>query len=314
MTEYGEIFHKIRIGKSLTLVKSAGDVVSPSFLARFEKGESDISLQNFLAVLRNINVTTEEFFLMGDSYRGDYFDKLFYRFAKDRMVDLTEGSSILNDYVLFLHKKVTTDLQRLPIKLAINYFQTLDNIQLLGKNYTNDEVEKILFQGGLTAKNYLLSVETWGEFEIKILTRFAAMIPPADIMPLVRLATEKVRFYQSKEMYENYMFRVLNSVFFATIYTDIAVSKKVLSMMEVELQQNKGVEELLKYQLANALQEMAMGDIKKGKESFENLVNLSQQIGLTFDTFFGFSTQDWLAFEDQVKNGQQHTRILRFEL
>lgn len=57
MTNYGEVLHELRVGKQMTLAKTAGDIVSASFLARFEKGETNISLEHFTRILQRLNVT-----------------------------------------------------------------------------------------------------------------------------------------------------------------------------------------------------------------------------------------------------------------
>lgn len=314
MTNYGEVLHELRVGKQMTLAKTAGDIVSASFLARFEKGDTNISLEHFTRILQRLNVSPLEFFALANNFSAQVFDDLFTQITEQATIDLTRNSAVVGQYVSLLAKKLTHTTQRLPVLLALDFFQTLLDVQHLAQHANMTNVSQRLLQGGRRAKNYLLSVDTWGEFEMKILTRFASMISASELRPLVQLAVQKIAMYQQQAVYEDYMFRLLNSVFFATVYTDTQLSAEILTLMSREMTARNNADNHVKYRLAEALQALAEGQIAKGRADFEQLTTVSQQIGLTFDTFFGFSAQDWLAFEDQVKHGQQHTRILRFEL
>ena len=49
--EMGALLKKIRLSKNLTLKELASDYLSVSFLSKFERGESDISLSRFFLLL-----------------------------------------------------------------------------------------------------------------------------------------------------------------------------------------------------------------------------------------------------------------------
>ena len=56
-TEMGALFKKIRLSKKLALKDVAGDYLSISFLSKFERGESEISLSRFFLLLENLDVS-----------------------------------------------------------------------------------------------------------------------------------------------------------------------------------------------------------------------------------------------------------------
>lgn len=62
LAKMGELFKQIRISKRLTLKDVAGDYLSISFLSKFERGESDISLSRFFQLLEQLDVSVEEFY------------------------------------------------------------------------------------------------------------------------------------------------------------------------------------------------------------------------------------------------------------
>ena len=58
--EMGALLKKIRLSKNLTLKELASDYLSVSFLSKFERGESDISLSRFFLLLDKLDVSIEE--------------------------------------------------------------------------------------------------------------------------------------------------------------------------------------------------------------------------------------------------------------
>lgn len=57
----GTLFNNLRKNKKMSLKDVSGDLISLSFISKFERGESEISLARFLLLLNNLNVTIYEF-------------------------------------------------------------------------------------------------------------------------------------------------------------------------------------------------------------------------------------------------------------
>ena len=53
---YGEIIHKIRQDRNMTLKEAAGDAITPNNLSRFEKGLSSIKVDTFFEILSRFNL------------------------------------------------------------------------------------------------------------------------------------------------------------------------------------------------------------------------------------------------------------------
>ncbi|ORP05054.1 helix-turn-helix domain-containing protein [Streptococcus mitis] len=53
---YGEIIHKIRQDRNMSLKEAAGDVITPNNLSRFEKGLSSIKVDTFFEILSRFNL------------------------------------------------------------------------------------------------------------------------------------------------------------------------------------------------------------------------------------------------------------------
>ena len=57
----GEIIHKIRQDRNMTLKEAAGDVITPNNLSRFEKGLSSIKVDTFFEILSRFNLDGDDF-------------------------------------------------------------------------------------------------------------------------------------------------------------------------------------------------------------------------------------------------------------
>lgn len=68
---FGKAFKQLRESRGISLKEAAGDIVSPQFLSRFEKGEKGISLENFNRLLISLGLSYGEFESVFASLGGD---------------------------------------------------------------------------------------------------------------------------------------------------------------------------------------------------------------------------------------------------
>lgn len=58
---YGEIIHKIRQDRNMSLKEAAGDAITPNNLSRFEKGLATVKVDTFFEILRKLNLDMEDY-------------------------------------------------------------------------------------------------------------------------------------------------------------------------------------------------------------------------------------------------------------
>ena len=86
MNSYGEIFRNLRKERGYTLKTMSQDIISFSYLSKFEKGESDITLLNFIRLIERLNMTIDEFLYFNEvnlSYYSELFIKMAAAYAKN---------------------------------------------------------------------------------------------------------------------------------------------------------------------------------------------------------------------------------------
>lgn len=72
MQDYGPIFKEFRINRGFSLKQIACDDLSISQLSRFERGESNISLNKFLLALQTIQLSLDEFMNRANNYKKNW--------------------------------------------------------------------------------------------------------------------------------------------------------------------------------------------------------------------------------------------------
>ena len=58
---YGEIIHKIRQDRNMSLKEAAGDAITPNNLSRFEKGLATVKVDTFFEILSKFNLDVEDY-------------------------------------------------------------------------------------------------------------------------------------------------------------------------------------------------------------------------------------------------------------
>lgn len=90
----GELVRKIRCSKKMTLQKVAKDVVSPSTLAKFERGESNLSVESFLEVLQNLHISLHQFGFFYENEQIKNSEDFWHRFKENTLT--VEQLQVLN--------------------------------------------------------------------------------------------------------------------------------------------------------------------------------------------------------------------------
>ncbi|MEY8661869.1 helix-turn-helix transcriptional regulator [Ligilactobacillus faecis] len=57
----GPLLRQIRLSKKMTLQKASKNVVTVSALAKFERGETNLAVDSFLEILKNLHISLHQF-------------------------------------------------------------------------------------------------------------------------------------------------------------------------------------------------------------------------------------------------------------
>ncbi len=202
MNKYGKTIRKVRKEKGYTLQQLADGILSISFLSKFERGDSDISVSYFFQILEKLSLSYEEFLFIHNDFNLDNSDTFFDK-AEQAYVnrDLTQLQNL---------KEVYLDKWR-TINIAAYRCNTLVLdvlISILSDKFIDAEQEALEF-----LFDYLFKVEVWGYYELRLYNSTMHLMPLEMVMTLSKTAYEKsVPFRGLKKVHNIIIYILLNTL------------------------------------------------------------------------------------------------------
>ncbi|GAJ25632.1 transcriptional regulator [Liquorilactobacillus sucicola DSM 21376 = JCM 15457] len=178
MTTYGQTFKNLREAKGISLSNAAKNVVSKSFLSRFEREQSNIVFDKLYRLLLNINVSVEEFVYLDNQRHGRY-QPFHYEDTKDYVDSQTvDYSASLSNY--YYQKWQTSDEEF----YYVNFLKEKVSMEKHQLAVVEEKEKTFLF-------NYLFNRETWTHYEVRL------------YMSIISLFTPMQSFYLTQQMVKN---------------------------------------------------------------------------------------------------------------
>ncbi|PKR76698.1 hypothetical protein CEY16_12835 [Halalkalibacillus sediminis] len=180
MKTYGETFRKIRKQKGYTMKQVAEGAVSVSFLSKFERGESDISIQHLVPLLEKMFITIEEFMHIYRNREHASSITIFER-ASDAFHsrDLKQLHRLIEEQLVLYHKS-----QLAPYRCNVVMLETFERIIKAEYIDEKDDGHQILL-------NYLFDVEVWNRYELNLYRSTMLVMSEATVINMTKIAVEK---------------------------------------------------------------------------------------------------------------------------
>ena len=206
--DFGKVYKEIRESKGLTQEEVCGGVLSRTSLSKIESGKTTPKYENMEFLLRQINMSFEEFEYICQLYQPSQRTEIMQTYLNMRSIIGT--SNLVNlfqkcqDYLKTHHD--------LPIEEIRDMLEIVIHIRQHGTEQLSDQVKQ-------TIKKLWEKIEkqdTWYESDLKILNTILFSFP----IEHLHLITEKI--LQRLEIYKNYQhlydLRMTILVNLATIY------------------------------------------------------------------------------------------------
>lgn len=183
MTKLGATVRQIRQNKGLTLAAVADSQITESFLSKFERGVTDISVTKFLHLLDRILTTPEEF---------------FYLHGNVPLPQPARGDGYQTRAVL-MHRLLPSGASE---QMAAERYRTAPTL-LNALTWRVQQMQQAplaqIGQGRFSAEavHYLYGVDDWGEFELYLFTFFALDMHLADERRLFKVALNRSQKYST---------------------------------------------------------------------------------------------------------------------
>ncbi len=188
--DFGKVYKEIRESKGLTQEEICGNVISRTSLSKIESGKATPKYENMEFLLRQINMSFEEFDYICHLYQPSQRTEIMQTYLNMSSII---GSSGLVDFFETCQNYLKTH-HDLPIEEIRDMLEVVIHIRQHGTEQLSDQVKQ-------TIKKLWEKIEkqdTWYESDLKILNTILFSLP----IEHLHLITEKI--LQRLEVYKNY--------------------------------------------------------------------------------------------------------------
>ena len=188
--DFGKVYKEIRESKGLTQEEVCGDVLSRTSLSKIESGKVTPKYENMEFLLRQINMSFEEFDYICHLYQPSQRTDIMQTYLNMNSI---VGSSSLVHFFKTCQAYLKTH-HDLPIEEIRDMLEVVIHIRQHGTEQLSDQVKQ-------TVKKLWEKIEkqdTWYENDLKILNTILFSFP----IEHLHLITEKI--LQRLEVYKNY--------------------------------------------------------------------------------------------------------------
>lgn len=197
--EMGKLIRVIRKNKNLKSKDVYKDILTRPAISRFERGQSDTTAEKLFQILRNMNITLEEFYFQynGNAESDDFLTVDAYTeayYAKDlsKLADLERDAK--------MRYEETANIKFLHYAAIIHLFQR----KLSYQPVSNEHFSII--------RDYLVACETWGYYEVVLFTNSLDFFPADLIDALYPTVKLKMTEFNRIRRYKNELFSLISNV------------------------------------------------------------------------------------------------------
>ena len=188
--DFGKVYKEIRESKGLTQEEVCGEVLSRTSLSKIESGKATPKYENMEFLLRQINMSFEEFDYICHLYQPSQRTEIMQTYLN--MNSIIGGSGLVHFFETCQNYLKTH--HDLPIEEIRDMLEVVIHIRQHGTEQLSDQVKQ-------TVKKLWEKIEkqdTWYESDLKILNTILFSFP----IEHLHLITEKI--LQRLEVYKNY--------------------------------------------------------------------------------------------------------------
>ncbi|QEA46390.1 Rgg/GadR/MutR family transcriptional regulator [Leuconostoc citreum] len=265
-------FHQLRTNKKITLTALSDQNASASFIGKFEKGQTNMSVSRFFKLLEKMHVSQAEFEFLLLEHNENYLSK---------RIKLIDNQAITRELVQKFYKTIKKDQLENQGDNTSEFLLILASGLLL---LLNQEVKKWpsteLYNLAKPVQDYLLGVETWGIYELQIFTLISFMLPAEILYLLTKLAIKRVQLYKHSLLnIQTQLMHVVWTSFSTLVYEQPTSAYKLLNVAEKHLMNNVDLTEKITLIFNKGWYEIEIGHITKGVRQANIAIDIYNSLG-----------------------------------
>lgn len=280
MQTYGATFRELRNSKMITLKDiEAQTGITSSFISRFERGRSDISISKLQTILTAVNISMEEFLeeqrrlsvnldashedagIFLEIARSPYMQP----YLKFRTVNAARHQPILTELT-----RARTTYRQTPTRSNHFVYLFYQSMALASEDDINEHAAERMALGRPIVA-YLQQVGTWNAYEYYLFELFAMTISQADNIRLLRLGLKRLAHGNFAPVYMGKAFDLLLADFTSAIsYNLPELAQAVLS--EMDKQKLENASEALTRSFCHGWYNIRFGDNQLGQRQCNDVI------------------------------------------
>lgn len=265
--DMGNLFKKIRLSKKLSLKDVAGDYLSVSFLSKFERGESEISLSRFFSLLENLDVSIEEFYGLVSKENPTNTEELLEHVSK----------AFYQNNILALRKYLSTEIDKYNETNKKTFLYNSIMIESFLVSLTGNKIdEKKIRQ----ISDYLFDIDQWGKRELIIFGNSMAAIPTETLNILTKEVVYKTTLFGNNDSNKRIRISILvNAISEFLDRNDLEHSKIYLDLLSEMDIPEIFLYEKLEYNIVKGTYWIKIGKVEIGKKKIEMALESLKNLG-----------------------------------
>ncbi|MFD1928820.1 helix-turn-helix domain-containing protein [Sporosarcina siberiensis] len=194
MKAFGVTLRQIREHKGWTMKEVADGICSISFLSKFERGDSDITLGLFTKVLDKLMMSFDEFLFVHDEFQLGQLEQFFKSISTAYKRGDSAAIRTLKEQEMKKWKQTGIEAYQYHVLMLEMYESILDN-KVIDEKSNKQEIQKL--------SDYFFGVEVWGYYEFTLYNATMLFLDADMVLQLSRTAYEKsIRYKEFQRVNE----------------------------------------------------------------------------------------------------------------
>lgn len=279
MKAYGETIRQIRENKGLTMKELADGICSISFLSKFERGDSDITLRLFTRVLDKLMMCFDEFLFVHNEFQPGQLEQFFKAIGNAYNRSDSDALRKLKEQEMKKWKQSGVDTYHYHVLMLQMYESIIDN-KAMDEKVNKKDIQKL--------SNYFFGVEVWGQYEFMLYNATMLFLDEDMVLQLSRTAYEKsLRYKEFQQVNE-----VIGTILMNTIIYLLGPVNHFTNEMRFQTELNEffsylnalSIPEHKLFERANLLQlkgayKLRMGEKEHGTAMIQKAILIYTELG-----------------------------------
>ncbi|WOV86495.1 helix-turn-helix domain-containing protein [Sporosarcina oncorhynchi] len=279
MIAYGETVRQIREQKGLTMKVVADGICSISFLSKFERGDSDITLGLFTRVLDKLMMSFDEFLFVHNEFQPRQLEQFFKSIGNAYKRGDKDALRKLKEQETKNSKQSGVEMYQYHVLMLQMYESIIDN-KAMDEEVHKEDIQRLA--------DYFFGVEVWGHYEFMLYNATMFFLETEMVLQLSRTAYEKsIRYQEFQKVNE-----VIGTILMNTITYLLGPVNQFTNEMRFQAELNEffsylnalSIPEHKLFERANLLElkgayKLRMGEKERGTAMIHKAIHIYTELG-----------------------------------